>query len=102
LLHRGKFFPGLAKLRNREWIPVLHQTQSLATRGVQGKLPGARMGYILRVASHEGGCTFSRDSGRFDYGIERALPGQVFRTSQQSALSPARPVEADSAEPGGL
>jgi hypothetical protein len=93
-------------LRNREWIPILHQTQSLATRGVQGKLPGERMGYIMKEASHEGGCTFSRASGRFDHAVERAVRGPVFRSAQPT-LSPAQPVEANCAEPicakpGGL
>ena len=44
LLHRCQFFFGLAKLRNREWIPILHQSQSLPTYGVQGKLLRAWMG----------------------------------------------------------
>jgi hypothetical protein len=79
LLHRSKFFFGLAKLRNREWIPILHQYQSLPTRRVQGKLLSERMGYIMKEAYHEGGSTFSDDFGRLDRGVERAVYGQVLR-----------------------
>ena len=58
--------------------------------------PYGNQGYVC--AGIDGGLY----AGRLDCDVERAVLGQVLRIPWQSALPPARSVEATSAEPGGL
>ena len=101
ILHRGQVFFRLAELSNREWVSILHPDSKCTDTAASRQGVRERMGYILKEASHEGGCTFSGDTGRLDRGVERAVRRQVLRIAQSFALSRAH-SEAGPGETTGL